>query len=95
MKRTVPQLPWIIPERCEGCADCVGVCPRGCLSMHDTGREGVQVPWVDVVDACGGCGLCAESCVWGAISMTAHVFDARRRLEIRKPAAATNLAAGG
>ncbi len=78
-------LPWIIPDSCEGCADCVSACRRGCLAMHATAFEGVFVPWLDDVDACSGCGRCELACPWGAISMTAYLEDARRRFVERRP----------
>jgi len=85
---TDPMLPWVIPENCEGCADCVSACRRGCLAMHATAREGVYVPWLDDVGACTGCGRCEVTCTWGAISMTAYVENARRRFAEKRPSCA-------
>jgi ferredoxin len=53
--------------------------------MHPTSLEGVFVPWLEDVDACSGCGRCELACTWGAISMTAFVDDARRRLREKRP----------
>lgn len=91
---TEPMLPWIIPESCEGCADCVSACPHG-LSMHETSNEGVFVPWLDDVDACFGCGRCELACTWGAISMTTYVDDARRRLREKHPGRVPALSKAG
>lgn len=78
-------LPWIVPERCEGCADCVSACDSGCLSMHETAREGVFIPWLDKVDACAGCGKCELACTWAAIAMTSYVEEARTRFAEKHP----------
>ncbi len=78
-------LPWVIPERCEGCAGCVSACACGCLSMHETPVKSVFVPWLDDIDGCAGCGACEAACVWGAISMTSYTEDARRRFAEREP----------
>lgn len=78
-KRKPKFFPWVVPESCEGCADCVSACPRQCLSMWQTEHEGVLVPWMDVVDACTGCGKCEEVCTWAAIAMTAYVDEAIAR----------------
>lgn len=71
--------PWVIPESCEGCADCVSVCPRDCLSMWRTEHDGVFVPWMDDIEACNGCGRCETACTWMAISLTSYVDEAKAR----------------
>jgi ferredoxin len=79
------RLPWIIPESCECCADCVSRCPTGALALWETHHEGVHVPWIAEVDACNGCGACERACPWGGISLTSFVDDARTRLLARRP----------
>lgn len=74
-------LPWVIPNQCEGCTECVGKCPKGCLFMKETSNPGVYIPWIEDVDACTGCGKCQNACVWLAISLTAYVEDARVRFK--------------
>jgi len=77
-------LPWVIPEQCEGCADCVSACPQRALVMVKA-SDGVFVPWLDAVDLCTGCGKCEAACTWGAISLTRYVDMARERLLTRRP----------
>ena len=84
-RRRATMLPWVIPEQCEGCADCVSACPRRGLVMVET-TDGVFVPWLDQVDLCTGCGKCEAACTWGAISMTSYVDLARERFLTRRPA---------
>lgn len=79
------QLPWIIPESCEGCADCIQRCPTGGLALWESHHEGVFVPWLADVEACNGCGTCERVCTWGAISLTVYVEAARARLVARRP----------
>jgi len=78
-------LPWVIPEYCEACADCVNVCPVFGLEMWETENRDFSIPWLSNPDTCIGCGKCEESCTWGAISMTAYVDDARERLFKKRP----------
>jgi len=77
--------PWVTPQSCEGCADCVGVCPTRCLSMWNTAHDGVMVPWMDDVDRCTGCGRCEVACPWAAIAMTAFIEEAVARFRAAAP----------
>lgn len=72
-------LPWVSPEQCEGCTECVSVCPSKCLYMLETSNAGIFIPWLNNVDACTGCGKCQNACVWLAISLTSFVEEARER----------------
>ena len=74
-------LPWVIPAYCEGCTACVGRCPKQCLQMVPSADEGVFIPWLTEVDACVGCGKCAEACAMGGIAMTAYVERAAMRFK--------------
>jgi len=83
-RRKPTAFPWVIPESCEGCADCVSACPPQCLSMWNTPHEGVMVPWMDNTDRCTGCGKCETSCTWAAISLTSYVDEAIARFQAAK-----------
>jgi NAD-dependent dihydropyrimidine dehydrogenase PreA subunit len=84
-------LPWVIPERCEGCSSCVGACRRQLLVMIET-EPGVFMPWLDDVDRCTGCGLCEAACAWAAICLTSYVDEARAHfLRYRPSGIATGL----
>lgn len=78
-------LPWVIPEHCEACADCVNACPVYGLEMWETEDPDYSIPWLSNPDACIGCGKCEEVCTWGAINMTSFVADARERLFTKRP----------
>ncbi len=80
------RLPWVIPEYCEACADCVSACPVYGLEMWETENPDFSIPWLSNPDACIGCGKCEEVCTWGAINMTAYVEDARKRMLTKRPA---------
>ncbi len=86
MSRNPEALPWVIPERCEGCAGCVSACRRELLSMVEAG-PGLFVPWLDDIDECTGCGLCEAACAWGAICLTGYVEEARERFLKTRPLA--------
>jgi|AGTN01.3.fsa_nt_gi Formate hydrogenlyase subunit 6/NADH:ubiquinone oxidoreductase 23 kD subunit (chain I) len=90
-KRTPKAFPWVTPEYCEGCADCLSACPRQCLTMEETRHDGVLIPWINDVSACTGCGKCEAACTWAAIALTSYVDEAMARFAGRgplKPAAA-------
>ncbi|MDI3279811.1 MAG: NADH-ubiquinone oxidoreductase-F iron-sulfur binding region domain-containing protein [Bacillota bacterium] len=53
---------YIVPERCRGCARCVGACPRGCIS----GQPGQ--PYRIDSGRCIRCGECQRACVFGAVA---------------------------
>ena len=54
-------------ERCNGCRECVEVCPHAVFAMKD-GRAVI----VDR-EACMECGACAQNCASGAIRVRAGV----------------------
>lgn len=78
-------LPWITPEQCEGCADCVSACPVYGIEMWESDNSEFHIPWLSNPDSCIGCGKCEGACTWGAISMTTFIEDARKRLFTKKP----------
>lgn len=84
-KKPPKQMPWVIPEMCEGCADCVNRCSQQGLVMVETNISGVYVPWLLEPEYCTGCGKCAEGCVMGAIVMTAYVDMALERFRNQRP----------
>lgn len=86
MPRIPDALPWVIPERCEGCTGCVSACRSQLLSMIET-EPGISIPWLDNVDRCTGCGLCEAACAWAAICLTSHVDEARQRFQNCRPIA--------
>lgn len=47
-------------EACTGCAACVNVCPKGCISMKED-REGFLQPHIDA-DTCIKCHKCEKTC---------------------------------
>ena len=64
------ELPWVIPEYCEGCTACVAACKRGCIAMFATAEEAVFIPWIEG----------QTRCTVGGIMMTSYVDEARERL---------------
>lgn len=54
-------------ESCNGCADCLEVCPQGVLAVTDGQAR------ITERDACMECGACALNCPNGAISVQAGV----------------------
>jgi heterodisulfide reductase subunit A len=50
---------------CNGCGNCLLVCPFGAVELKDSER-GAQVAWVSVAQ-CKGCGCCVAACPNGAM----------------------------
>jgi NAD-dependent dihydropyrimidine dehydrogenase PreA subunit len=55
------------PEKCNGCARCVEVCPHAVFQMN--GRKAVLVH----LQNCMECGACQMNCVTGAITVESGV----------------------
>ncbi len=78
-------IPWVVPEQCEGCSDCVHACAVQGLKMYETGNEGIFIPWLSDPDACVSCGKCAAVCCSGGIVLTTHVEEAKQRFLTKRP----------
>ena len=55
-------LPELDPDRCDGRASCVEVCPTGAIGLTDAA-------WTLDAGACTFCGACARACPTGAIRL--------------------------
>lgn len=51
------------PELCNGCGDCVEVCPVDALRLDEEGRPYMKY------DECWYCGCCEEECPTKALKM--------------------------
>jgi NAD-dependent dihydropyrimidine dehydrogenase PreA subunit len=57
------------PEKCDGCRDCVFVCPMKVYELKKKGKNAVSSP-VDIGSCCGeSCNQCAIFCKSGAITV--------------------------
>jgi formate hydrogenlyase subunit 6/NADH:ubiquinone oxidoreductase subunit I len=83
-KKPPKQFPWFMPFTCEGCGDCVDVCPNSCIELLGLDRK-VPAAWVIYPDYCIGCGKCADACQCSAVQMTAYVEKAIERYKTKKP----------
>lgn len=56
---------YIAPQACQGCQECVEVCPKGCID----GKKG----FIHMIDTeeCEQCGRCADICEYDAVITTA------------------------
>ena len=52
---------YVDPQACQGCGDCIDVCPVGCIE----GRDGF-ISMIDEFD-CTKCGACVKACPEGAV----------------------------
>lgn len=57
--------------KCNGCQDCVGLCPSGALSVSDSSE---QIQLVIAHHKCVFCGNCADNCGQRAIKMTNQCY---------------------
>lgn len=55
--------PTVDPDKCEGCEECVDICPMEVLEMQD--EKSIVVNPED----CEGCESCVEVCESGAITV--------------------------
>jgi NAD-dependent dihydropyrimidine dehydrogenase PreA subunit len=51
-------------EKCNGCEECVDICPADVLEMVDGKSEATNI------DECMGCESCVETCPESAIELT-------------------------
>ena len=63
MNPAVHELPLLDETRCNGCGDCVWVCPARCLEMAGL------LPWLARPGDCVSCALCALVCPVDAIRL--------------------------
>ncbi|MBN1483731.1 MAG: 4Fe-4S dicluster domain-containing protein [Chloroflexia bacterium] len=61
-------------ELCTACGSCVRACPVGIIHLEETrNEEGKRIPYASrysiEYDVCINCGLCADSCLFGALVM--------------------------
>ncbi len=55
-------------EKCEGCGDCVDICPSEVLSVMEEG--GKKFAKVSNEEECIGCMACEDACEDGALTVT-------------------------
>ena len=70
------------PRQCQGCWECVEVCPEAILVKMDLGRR----PHVHIKnpDACTGCKKCVRACEYAAIEYT-YVSKSARATRQNQP----------
>ena len=61
----IPWFPSIAPQLCNGCGNCIDVCPKNVFAMDGTGRGVVVEPFLCIV----GCCFCKSACTPRAILM--------------------------
>ncbi len=64
-------------ERCDGCGNCVEICPFAVLAMSEVlNTKGRRVPHVLHPERCNGCNFCGMSCSESSIlgSIPSQVF---------------------
>jgi len=63
-----PFKPVVVGE-CDGCGACVEVCPRGAVSLEESG------PVIELV-SCNGCGACVSACTRGVLQLPNYTREA-------------------
>jgi MinD superfamily P-loop ATPase len=65
----VLDLPLLNETRCNGCGDCVAVCPTRCLEMAGS------LPWLPRPVDCVACALCVVICPPAALTLAPTVAE--------------------
>lgn len=60
-------------QRCIGCGDCAGVCPRGAVALND----GIQIDRRQ----CNACGICADMCPTRALTIKGRFYEPAELVE--------------
>lgn len=65
--------PSVNAEKCTGCLQCYLYCPDGTIFKRETGEVRPKPAIAFDYDFCKGCGVCAQVCKFGAITMVSEV----------------------
>jgi heterodisulfide reductase subunit A len=74
-----PEVAYLIPEKCDGCGECVEVCPAKAIKKVPSSSE-VRIE-IDPM-SCAGCGICVPVCPRQAIDLN-HSTEAQLIAQIR------------
>ncbi|MHA2495151.1 MAG: 4Fe-4S binding protein [Candidatus Hodarchaeales archaeon] len=74
--------PFVIPENCTGCKQCISVCPSGALEIIDTEDGGRR--HITDIGRCTRCQQCEESCQDNAIHLTVQEVADILRADVAK-----------
>lgn len=77
----------VAPELCNGCGDCVNVCPFFAVTMTER-PSGISLSEIDTL-LCTGCGNCVSVCPVGAVTV-ADWSDTQLEAQIRVALSATS-----
>jgi len=81
-KEHFPWFPTIFEAKCDGCGDCLPVCPRDVLEWTP---EKTRMLVLEPYECAPGCQLCAKACTRQAISMPPVAVLHRRAESARQP----------
>jgi hypothetical protein len=65
----MPDLPQLLEERCNGCGDCLRICPTDCLELAGL------FPWLVRPGDCVSCALCVQICPTEALTLAPPEVD--------------------
>jgi len=73
VRRSAWPLPTFDLALCDGCRECIQVCPVSCLAMgHQVPKDPTLYPYLAEAKACIACEFCEEACPLDAVAMQAR-----------------------
>jgi Pyruvate/2-oxoacid:ferredoxin oxidoreductase delta subunit len=79
---SMPNVPFMEVERCDGCDACVNLCPHEAIKLSDIGEDPLH--YRIRASQCTGCRVCVDVCEQHAISLAHWISSHQNSVSLRK-----------